>query len=423
MAADVIREAIIRLGVELSKDGLNGADLGQQTAAFKQYNEEVSKASQEHNQLNAAAVETQKQFKEAERAQKAYSEASAQAQEANIRAADAAKQAGDGAFTAARGFALLAASNEESAAEMLKAIAVAQGAFDIFKGGVDVVRGLYEANKALTAASAAATAAEAAKAGAITATGAAATATTPKLVAMNAAMGPIGIAMLAISAAAVAGVAIWRSYGDSGEDALDRLGNKMDEARRKQELLNEAIEDGNRERDRFRSVLDPDAALDEIRREQAGFTQETGDDITGDFVERRNRFERNTRNLPNRPRKIAMQLQAERDELIARLGTEEEETRRQQDLAEEAARIQVRQREDRLRDINRQLDKFKDNPAAALRGDTAELEAERSQLNGEIKALKESLVESFRSFRDAILDLQRETRELKELRNLGLDGA
>lgn len=213
----------------------------------------VEKAAKDQEVAVAkATAEYNKQVEAIERNQKA-------ATAANLAAAESFKTAAEGAFTLVRGVALLGVSNEKDLQKVFQTLAQIQGAMDIFRGGSQLFLGVVKGMQALQAASAAAAAAEVARASAtgvagtasVAATGAATaqaaantavgtTATTAAvgLTAMQVAMGPIGIATLALTAAIAAAAAI--TYALTSE-TIDNT-KAEEEATRQRNALADASE-------------------------------------------------------------------------------------------------------------------------------------------------------------------------------------
>lgn len=181
MADQVIRDAIIRISLQAGDDSnLKGAfqEIRKEAA-------ETQKVQEGHTSAIMAATEESRKLREQ----------TVRTTEAATQSAEATKQAGEGAFTAARGFTLLASSNQESAAEMIKTVAVAQGAFDVYKGGLETLTGLSRAT--------------------------------------GLALGTLGtVAIPAVGAALLGGVALWRRWGDTAVSQTERARRATEEFRR-----------------------------------------------------------------------------------------------------------------------------------------------------------------------------------------------
>ncbi len=163
-------------------------------------------------------------------------EASSGIVDANMKTLDSFKQAGEGAFTLARGIAFLNSSSEKDFQQTLLVIAKFQGAFDLFKGGTDTIRGLVEASKVLTTSMAAQSVAQAA-------VGTSATAAAGGLTLMQVAMGPIGIALAAITAVVGIFLYTWSKVKEETEKntkAWQDATRSVEGLRRAKDLLNTA---------------------------------------------------------------------------------------------------------------------------------------------------------------------------------------
>lgn len=139
-------------------------------------------------------------------------------------AGDAYKVAGEGAFHLARGVALLNIESETELAQVVKKIAYYQGVFDIFKGGVDVTKGLIVGTRAVAAAYSAAAIATTAATGATSACtiamNIAATTATRMWLAIT---GPVGLAVIGLTAVAAAAAYLWHTYGGAAEAAAEKM--------------------------------------------------------------------------------------------------------------------------------------------------------------------------------------------------------
>lgn len=141
-----------------------------------------------------------------------------------MQAGDAYKMAGEGAFHLARGIAFLNIEGEDELAKVVKKIMFYQGLFDIFKGGVDVVKGLYVGTKALAAAYTVSAVAAAASTGATSSLSIAMAVATGWATAMwTAITGPVGLAVLALTAVVAVGAVAWYKYGGAADAANEKL--------------------------------------------------------------------------------------------------------------------------------------------------------------------------------------------------------
>lgn len=344
--ADIIRDAVIRIGLEQVKADLQAPDL----TPLRQASEQAAKEAETTSRKVAdQARQTANQVVQASQQQVA---AVGQVVEANLRVSESLKAAGEGAFTLARGIAFVAASSEQDLQKALQVVAAFQGAFDIFKGGVELTKGLAEANKALTAATTAATAAESVHAVAITATGASAARATPQVTAFSIATGPIGIAVLAISAALAAGVALWRQYGQAADDASGKLRQARDNLaqlrdRRRQQIFAD----------------DPARELD-VRRNQLASAQFRFNTF-GDQSALADGFD-----AASRARELVKQnIEAAKQQVeeAKKLGIERERAIEQQKRSVELARQQVVQERDKVQSIQAQIGSLNELDRAELK--------------------------------------------------------
>lgn len=246
--ADVIRNAVIRIGLEQIPTELKAPDITPITAVqetIQQGEVKVQESVKEtsavmtaeesvreriRSKISASIDKFVAEFQEGKRKeQEAQDKAAAEAERAaarieaaNVRAAKSLLQAGAAAFQFARGLAFVALSGSDDLQKVLATLALFQGGFDIIKGGVDVVHHLSNAFKATAAAGGLAAVAQAFY---TKATVAATTATLALTAAMLA--NPVTAILVAIGAAVAIGVALWRSWGDEGEKANKRIEESM----------------------------------------------------------------------------------------------------------------------------------------------------------------------------------------------------
>lgn len=222
--ADVIKEAVIRLGIQQVPTTLVAPDIGPITEAARQMSDSVRQAM-EAMQTGLSAVPNQaapatqaidawskgvnelgREWRQAEagrlsweaglRSIREQQEATALAAEqlaakqrlasdkiaqANLQILNASKQAGEGVLLMTRGLVLLGGSGTDALQKLLQGLALMQGALDVYKGAASILANLAQAQRAVAAATEAATVATAANTAATaanaTAKGAAATAT------------------------------------------------------------------------------------------------------------------------------------------------------------------------------------------------------------------------------------------------------
>lgn len=166
------------------------------------------------------------------------------------RAGESYKMAGEGAFHLARGIALLNIEGEDELAQVVKKLAYYQGVFDIFKGGVDVIRGVTVGSRnlalAYTATAATATAASGATGVFSTALAVASVAAKSLWLSLT---GPVGLAVIGVTAVVTAGAYAWYKYGGAADAANAKLQKQVDhlnKVRDAQERLNVVTREGTR---------------------------------------------------------------------------------------------------------------------------------------------------------------------------------
>ncbi|MEX2169512.1 MAG: hypothetical protein WD851_09375 [Pirellulales bacterium] len=199
--ATMIRDAVIRIGLQQIDAQLKAPDITPITAAQDEIRKQVEGLTAAHSELQQKQQEQVKAAQQALQAQSAEQEKhTATVTEANLRAFESFKKVGEGAFTAARGIALLSSNSDEDLQKMIRSIAAVQGAFDVFKGTTDVVQGGIQAYKEFPEAIQAVTTAQ---------------------IALNVAMkaNPVGIAVGAVTAAIGLSVLAWSQWGDAAEAA------------------------------------------------------------------------------------------------------------------------------------------------------------------------------------------------------------
>jgi hypothetical protein len=268
MAAEVIRNVVIRVTVETGKSNIAPPDLSPATKAVSDFQKEVS------NAISQGAKAVAEQAASVKKLEEGFDNAAAAA--SNLRdevesigkvdpnvdvprfteeLGGAAKtlgsdltQAGEGAFVLARGLALVSTTSEEDLGKVIKKIAAVQGAFDVFKGtltglsaGINILKTL-NSTTAITAAVNGTLAASNAK---VATTGAAAA---TSMFALNASTGGILLVVGSLVAGLAALVLALRgtedeldSVGETGEEAFDRIAASADAAREATDKLRQGL--------------------------------------------------------------------------------------------------------------------------------------------------------------------------------------
>lgn len=249
MAAETVRDITVRIGIEQ-------ADTKIKVPGTKEAVQEVE------NVQDAVEMLEQKEKEAQEEAAKMAQEI----QDAGLKAADSFKMMGEGAFTFARGVAFAVASNEEEMEEMIRIVAKAQSAFDLFKGSTDVIKGTIEGLRALKVATGAATAATALQAVANTAVAATATAAASAMAALQAVLGPIKLAFLAIGAAVTGIIALWH-WWSGADEPVDDTAASVARLRKEVEHTSDSVE-------KLETVLDKVGNIASAQREVIALEEE-----------------------------------------------------------------------------------------------------------------------------------------------------
>lgn len=152
------------------------------------------------------------------------------------------KATGEGAFTTARGAAFLFSSTEEGFQEMLQNVARVQAGFDLFTGSFETVKGLTDGIAKLKLATGALTATEAIHTATTTAMTTAMTTARAAALAMWTALGPLGVAALAIAAAGTAIFAAWKWFRSDAPSDAKKVTNAVKSSKDEVERLASAVE-------------------------------------------------------------------------------------------------------------------------------------------------------------------------------------
>ena len=198
-------------------------------AALKQERELIKDISDAGKQGAKDYQALLKQRSDAEKQVATLAEAAAAKQtQAQLKVLDVTKQLGEGTFQLARGIAFLTTSGDEDFREMLATIAKLQGGFDLIKGGATTIKALVEGTNALKLATGAATIGQAILAGANTAVATTAGIATAAVTALKVALGPIGLIITGIGAAAALTAAAWSAMSSKEQDlqAAMKKGNE-----------------------------------------------------------------------------------------------------------------------------------------------------------------------------------------------------
>jgi hypothetical protein len=229
MAAEVIRDVVIRVTVQSDKAKLDVPDMSAAKKAVQDTQRELEKAAE---QGAKAVVEETEAVEELE---EALADTGVAATSLRNDVGDAARSIGDdlekagqAAFTLARGVALAASTTEEDLGKAVRVIAAAQAGFDVFTGtlgglsaGINILNTLNSTatvtavvNESLAAANT-----KVAASGAAAAT---------SMTALNASTGGV----LLVVGALVAGIATlalaFTNMGDEGEEATDKINDGFD---------------------------------------------------------------------------------------------------------------------------------------------------------------------------------------------------
>lgn len=258
--ADIVREAVVKLGIEQSPVDLQAPDMTGLMDALDQATKQARELGDTAKQANEAAADAaakaaeeaaRKQAEAAAKAAKAKEDAARRAAEADKRAAEEGARAVDaanarvkesienlqGSFSLAVGgvtglagaYGALKASQAENldpairlGLQFVAASQAAKAAIETYQGVAGILSALRAAQQAQAAAATAATAANAANATAVAASGAAAATATPAMIAFAAAAAPILVAVGSVVAIIATLSAVYRQLADDAEDAAQR---------------------------------------------------------------------------------------------------------------------------------------------------------------------------------------------------------
>lgn len=210
---DVIRDAIIRLKIELQKTRIESPEFSTVKRAY----EEQAKSVKE---VGKATEETQRVVKESAHHHKAFGE----------EAYHSYKHAAEGAIGFARGIALLTASGEEDTRKLLESFAKIEAATALAKGAMNLSK-------------------------------------------FAAGFGPLGIAVAAVSAVATTGALVWSRYAEAERKAAEEAKKHREEAKKLEEQL---ADNWRAQHDREAAARGRAQTSAEMRR-QAGITPDTID--------------------------------------------------------------------------------------------------------------------------------------------------
>jgi hypothetical protein len=243
MAAEVIRDVVIRVTVQSDKAKLDVPDMSAAKKAVQDTQRELEEAANKGAQAVVKQTDTLKNmelgFVGASNEAKDYGREIA---DANLKAGESLKAAGEGAFTLARGIAFIGASSEEDLQKAVQTIAAMQGAFDIFKGGLETIKGVTEGFRAFRAASTASAAANTALSVSNTAVATTSTSAAAGMTALNISTGGV-LLVVGAAVAAVAGLALaFMNMGDDAEDAGDKGESALEKIREEAKKAKDAVD-------------------------------------------------------------------------------------------------------------------------------------------------------------------------------------
>ena len=240
--ADVIRDVVVRIGVEQKTDRIKTPDFKDATKSADKFTDAVEKSLESLGKtFEEVTSDLDKLDKEITDTTPTTQEWGQTVSDESLKVGEGLKAATEGAFTLARGVAFMAASNEEDFQKVVQNIAMVQGGFDAFKGSIDMIKGITDAQKAMS---------ESAKASVIT---------TQLLSASF--LGPAG-AIAALTAAAIAYLYLIKQQEKKAE--MDR-----EELRRLDELAKKTFAVNAQTRDRVRALSDLTTQTKELDAELA----------------------------------------------------------------------------------------------------------------------------------------------------------
>jgi len=240
--ADVIRDVVVRIGVEQKTDRIKTPDFKDATKSADKFTDAVEKSLESLGKtFEEVTSDLDKLDKEIADTTPTTQQWGQTVSDESLKVGEGLKAATEGAFTLARGVAFMAASNEEDFQKVVQNIAMVQGGFDAFKGSIEMIKGITDAQKAMS---------ESAKASVIT---------TQLLSASF--LGPAG-AIAALTAAAIAYLYLIKQQEKKAE--MDR-----EELRRLDELAKKTFAVNAQTRDRIRALSDLETQAKELDAELA----------------------------------------------------------------------------------------------------------------------------------------------------------
>ena len=227
--ADVIRDVVVRIGVEQKTDRIKTPDFKDATKSADKFTDAVEKSLESLGKtFEEVTSDLDKLDKEIADTTPTTQQWGQTVSDESLKVGEGLKAATEGAFTLARGVAFMAASNEEDFQKVVQNIAMVQGGFDAFKGSIEMIKGVTDAQKAM---------AESARA----------TEIASKILSTSF-MGPAGV-VAALAAAAAGYVYLIKQQEKKAE--MDR-----EELRRLDELAKKTFAVNAQTRDRIRALSD-----------------------------------------------------------------------------------------------------------------------------------------------------------------------
>ena len=149
--ADVLRDVIIRIGIEQKDQRLKAPDISDAKRSTEEFTSTVEAGVKELTSALNTSEQAIDDFEDKLTSSKGSArDFATEMSDAKLKAGEAMKATGEGAFTLARGIAFLSASSEKEMQKMVQNIAMVQGGFDVFKGSIETIKGVVEATRALT---------------------------------------------------------------------------------------------------------------------------------------------------------------------------------------------------------------------------------------------------------------------------------
>lgn len=247
MAGETIRDVVVRVALQQIDSKLKVPETATATKALKSYERQVNESSKRASEsLMPVSDRLSGITSKTDVARRSQEELSRTIQDESIKSSESLASAGEGALLFARGLTLLGVSADDDMAKVVESLARVQAGIDLLKGTTQIFKGVVEGVRSFSAATKAA-----AESQAILSATSKGAATSAGL--LTAATGPLGLAVLGVTAGVTALGVSWLSTKDSAEESLDA---QIEKTRRLEEVSRKFAEAQRKRREEDRTRVE-----------------------------------------------------------------------------------------------------------------------------------------------------------------------